>query len=395
MNGSGLENNKVDISETRQKILVVCMLDSIHTARWLSLFKEQKIDFFLFPSTPNRIIHNQIKQLINKSNGSNANFKLASPLLKASIPMWILGFISGLLIPATLIKKVVYKESINKIHAIELNHAGYLVTKAYELGLPTKLKIIATNWGSDIYWFQQYPAHLKKIKKLLAITNFYSAECQRDVELAFKHGYQGLVNEVMPNTGGFETAHLTRSTKLPSDRKAIIIKGYESFVGRASVALKAVEEVSPHLAGYEINIISANRKTKKIANRLIREKNLNIKVHPKKSLSHNQVLELFRKSRIYVGISLSDAISTSLLEAIVSGTYPIQTNTSCANEWIEHGISGSIVEPNPKEVARELIKALSDDSLVNNAGIINKSTAISRLDNEKIKSKVQNFYNFK
>jgi hypothetical protein len=102
MNGSGLENNKVDISETRQKILVVCMLDSIHTARWLSLFKEQKIDFFLFPSTPNRIMHNQIKQLINKSNGSNANFKLASPLLKASIPMWILGFISGLLIPASL-----------------------------------------------------------------------------------------------------------------------------------------------------------------------------------------------------------------------------------------------------------------------------------------------------
>ena len=306
----------------------------------------------------------------------------------------MLGLISKLFIPAALIKNIVRKESINKIHAIELNHAGYLVAKAYGLGLPAQLKIISTNWGSDIYWFQQYPLHLKRIKELLAITNFYSAECKRDVELAFKYGYQGLVNEVMPNTGGFENFDLSKSTLLPADRKAIIIKGYESFVGRASIALNAIEQVSSQLAGYEINIISANRKTKKIAERLIREKKLNIKVHAKKSLSHDQVLDLFRKSRIYVGISLSDAISTSLLESIVSGAYPIQTNTSCANEWIEQGISGSIVEPNSEEVARELIIALMDDSLVNNAARINKSTAISRLDNKKIKAKIQNFYNF-
>lgn len=394
MNGLELENNKVDLSEERQKILVVCMLDSIHTARWLSLFKEQKIDFYLFPSTPNRVIHSQIKKLINQSNASNAKYKLASSFLRASIPIWILGLISKLFIPATLIKKIVRKESINKIHAIELNHAGYLVAKAYRLGLPAQLKIISTNWGSDIYWFQQYPSHLKRIKELLAITNFYSAECKRDIELAFKYGYQGLVNEVMPNTGGFEILDLSKATQLPADRKAIIIKGYESFVGRASIALNAIEQVSPQLAGYEINIISANRKTKKIAERLIREKRLNIKVHAKKSLSHDQVLDLFRKSRIYVGISLSDAISTSLLESIVSGAYPIQTNTSCANEWIEHGISGSIVEPNSEEVAKELIMALMDDSLVNNAALINRSTAISRLDNEKIKAKIQNFYNF-
>lgn len=392
MNGLELENNKVDLSERRQKILVVCMLDSIHTARWLSLFQEQKIDFYLFPSTPNRVIHNQIKKLIDQSNVSNAKYKLASPILRASITIWILGLISNLSIPAALIRKIVRKESINKIHAIELNHAGYLVTKAYRLGLPAHLKIIATNWGSDIYWFQQYPSHLKRIKELLAITNFYSAECKRDVELAFKYGYKSLVNEVMPNTGGFEIADLTKSSKLPSDRKAIIIKGYESFVGRASLALKAVQEVSPLLAGYEINIISANRKTKKLANRLIREKKLNIKVHGKKSLSHNHVLDLFRKSRVYIGISLSDAISTSLLESIVSGTYPIQTNTSCADEWIEHGISGSIVEPDSKVIAIELTKAIKDDSLVNSAALMNRKTAFTRLDNQQIKQKLANFY---
>ena len=65
MNGLELENNKVELSENRQKILAVCMLDSIHTARWLSLFKEQEIDFYLFPSTPNRTINNQIKKLID------------------------------------------------------------------------------------------------------------------------------------------------------------------------------------------------------------------------------------------------------------------------------------------------------------------------------------------
>jgi len=34
----------------RKRILIVAMLDSVHTFRWLSQFKDSEIDFIIFPS---------------------------------------------------------------------------------------------------------------------------------------------------------------------------------------------------------------------------------------------------------------------------------------------------------------------------------------------------------
>lgn len=380
------------MTSQREKVLVVCMLDSIHTARWLDLFEHQAIDFLLFPSTPNRKIHEKLKQLISRGDQNGAHYKIASPLAHLSILIWLFGLISRFLVPGYLVKRIVIKNSISKIHAIELNHAGYIVTKASELGLPKSVKIIATNWGSDIYWFQQFPGHLSKIKKLLQITDFYSAECLRDVELAYKYGFKGQVNEVLPNTGGFPLSVIMEPSTSPENRKAIVIKGYESFVGRASVALNAVSAVSALLGDFKIYVYSANRKTKKLAKRISKETNLDIQVFGKKSLTHNQVLQIFRQSRVYIGISLSDAISTSLLESMVTGAYPIQTNTSCACEWIENGVSGSVVDANVDAVIHEIEKAIRNDELVKTAAILNKKTAIERLDLNVIKNKLENFY---
>jgi glycosyltransferase involved in cell wall biosynthesis len=47
-----------------------------------------------------------------------------------------------------------------------------------------------------------------------------------------------------------------------------------------------------------------------------------------------------------VGHSLSEGISTSMLEAMAMGAIPIQTCTSCADEWIINGEAGFLVEPN-------------------------------------------------
>lgn len=381
------------MNKLNNKVLVVCMLDSVHTARWLRMFKDQPIEFFLFPSTPNRKVHPEIKKLIGKNSKNKANYELNFYIGKFAILIWILGQISKLGYPAKILKKVALKNEVSQIHAIELNHAGYLVSKAFELGLPKEIRIISTNWGSDIYWFKQFPKHKKQLKEILRISDFYTAECVRDLKLATELGFTGEFGEVLPNAGGFEIEQIEKPTVTPSQRKAIVIKGYESFVGRASMALAAIEETSDLLSGFEIFIYSANRKTIKNAKKLVNKTGLKVTTFPKKSLSHNEVLDLFRKSRIYVGISLSDAISTSLLEAMISGTYPIQTNTSCAEEWIESGINGSIVKPEVSDIATQLRKSLSDDELVNNAATINLETSKSRLNSKMIEEKLKSFYN--
>ncbi len=49
------------------------------------------------------------------------------------------------------------------------------------------------------------------------------------------------------------------------------------------------------------------------------------------------------RSRANIGFSKSDGISTSLLEAMTMGAFPIETGTACASDWIQDGVSGAIV----------------------------------------------------
>jgi len=383
----------VSIQNDKTKVLVICMLDSVHSARWLSNFTNENIEFVLFPSTPNRKVHKLTENLIQNSDKTKAKYSINKKISIFSIPIWVIGYLTRLTFPALLIKKIVNQKNIQIIHAMELNHAGYLVNKVHDLGMPNHIKIISTNWGSDIFWFQRYSKHLHKIKKLMKISDIYSAECHRDLQLATKFGFTGVFRPVLPNSGGFLRTEIEKAQLLPpSSRKSIVIKGYESFVGRASIALEAIAEVKDLVSETEIHIYSANRKTIQLAKRLRNTTNLNITTYPKKSLSHEQMLELFRNARIYLGVSLSDGISTSLLEALATGAFPIQTNTSCAVEWITDGTSGFIVSPEKTSVASALKEALLNDKLVDTAAQLNHNTALEKLDSQNLQIQLSNFY---
>ncbi|MGE5189532.1 MAG: glycosyltransferase, partial [Gemmatimonadota bacterium] len=96
---------------------------------------------------------------------------------------------------------------------------------------------------------------------------------------------------------------------------------------------------------------------------------------------------------ISVGLSISDAISTSLLESIVMGSFPVQSWTACADEWIEDGRTGLLVPPeDPEIVEKALRRALSDDGLVDRAAGENARLAAERLDRAVLKPLAVSIY---
>ena len=109
-------------------------------------------------------------------------------------------------------------------------------------------------------------------------------------------------------------------------------------------------------------------------------------------LSQIEMMHEFRKSRIYIGCSISDGISTSFLEAVVNGSYPIQSGTSCANEWVQKGAHATIVNLNPEELLAAIEQALVDDQLVDNAAKQNLILAERELSSEVIKKQALTFY---
>jgi glycosyltransferase involved in cell wall biosynthesis len=110
------------------------------------------------------------------------------------------------------------------------------------------------------------------------------------------------------------------------------------------------------------------------------------------SLSPVQMRNHFLESRVYVGASRSDGISTSFLEALVSGCYPVQTNTSCADEWIKYGAKATLVGIDILQITDALESALTSDSLVDEAQQENYRIAVSHLSSDVIKPLAFTFY---
>lgn len=369
-------------------VIAVGMFDSVHFARWLKLFESQDIRFILFPSSPHRKLHPELESLL--LNKASAEFSVAPGSKLLGLPMWVLDKVMRNWVRALYVRFLLRLHKPEFIHALEFQNAGYVVLKALGQRKPHGTIFIATNYGSDIFWFVRKPQHEKIIRLLLSRLDRYAAECERDVLLARELGFTGSVMEVIPNAGGFDESRLTGGVPNPLDRRLIMVKGYHGWVGRAHIAISALEKVAAKVRNYEIIFYSCNASTKRLVSRMARRTGLNVKAYPKSSLNHEEMLEMFSRSLVYVGLSLSDGISTSMLEAMAMGAIPVQTSTACCDEWF--GDTGVAVEEMSAEnVAKAIEKAiqmaLHSDSAARNLAVIKE-----RASRAKIARKVRDFY---
>ncbi len=394
------------------KILIVGFTESIHVARWIKQISNQKdLEIYLFSSSDSGVNHEELNDLKIKiyhtfysrlvnifTSGKKGRQRLRSIIAR---PVFIYGFreIVKKFFPNYLkyyLSKVIKATEPDIIHSMEIQRAGYLVYETKKRFNGKFPQWIVTNWGSDVYLYGQLKGHSTKIKEVLGNCDYYSCECNRDVYLAKLYELRGNVLPVLPNSGGFDLkkAAILHNKIRPSQRKIIIVKGYHGWYGRALVALRALERCADLLTGYKIVLYSVQPDSGVdiVAELFTVKTKIPVKIIPLFS-SHKTILKLQSMARIYLGLSISDAISTSLLESMVMGSFPIQSNTSCANEWIVDGKSGIIVPPeDPEIIEKALRKALSDDKLVDTAAKINWETSKKRLDEKIIKQKIVDFY---
>jgi glycosyltransferase involved in cell wall biosynthesis len=357
------------------------MLDSIHLARWLKQFSESEIDFVLFPSTPHRRIHGQIKSLIKGS--SLATYTIVPGMKMLALPLTIADLFLANRIRGKILQLLINKSryEFDVIHSHETQHAGYLTEIAIR-NSQRKPNHILSIWGSDLYWFKQFKKHRTKIQSVLQNTNQLILECHRDVVLANELGYKGNEPILISASGGFgvEEIELGSKSLRTSERKTILVKGYMGFVGRADVALSAIKEIYAELDGYRVVVYSTDFRTRRIIDTLKRDTGLAIQSYKKHQLNHTSMLALFRESRIHIGISASDGMPGSLREAMLNGCIPIQSDTSCANEWFTDKKDGFLVTLNSNSgIVNAIRKCISDDAWVDRAAIKNRSVAITQL----------------
>ena len=381
----------------RKKILIIGMFDSIHLARWLKQFENDNIDFILFPSKKFKIINSELFKLV-KSN-KVAKFYLPWQYRFKAIAGYVDFFLSALgnLININSrkirLKSILSRVSFDLVHALEIQGAGYLYSELPKTIINSN-KLILTNWGSDIYYYRNYLTHNKKIAKVVSLAAYYSAECQRDYDLLRNYKFTGKKLPCIPNSGGFTLKELNSYKKPSNQRKLLLCKGYGGLFGRVEIALPAIESALRSHSEFNAFFYSVTNDIEPLIQKLILEFGSRVKYSTvRKPIDRGEILKLFSEALVYIGCSTSDAISTSFLEALVYGAYPIQTNTSCANEWVHRGAICSVVSLDSRKIIIELNKITNSPKLMDKAQINNFKVAHKFLSSEEIYKKAMTFYN--
>ena len=378
-----------------KKILLIGMLDSIHFGRWLEQFKDQDVQIVIFPSKIFRYTHSNIINLVNNDNFIFVNkfykFKLSgyidfilskcfTHLFRLDYRIWLFNI-------------AMKKHEYYRVHALEMQGAGYLCldwTLEYKVDFSNNL--IVTNWGSDIYFFMQDAKHLNKIKKVLSIASFYSAECIRDYDLAVQLGFTGKFLPCNPNSGGV-IFNQTKQMLPASKRDLLLVKGYGGSFGQANLAISAINCVLNDFPQLKIFYYSVTKDVEPliIAQKKILMNDINYSLVDS-PLPYEKILSFFQNAKIYLGISRSDGISTSFLEALSYGAYPIQSNTSCANEWVDKGIQCTLVDLNIDQIENALRFILKNPDLLDSIVSKNLQIATHLLNYDRIASDSLKFY---
>jgi glycosyltransferase involved in cell wall biosynthesis len=381
------------------RILFVAMINSVHTARWVSQLAGTKWDIHLFPvdETP---LHPDLRDVtvhplfekrpLKRDDGIRQTglwwpFRRGTTRIAKTLEQLWPGFTSR----SARLARVIERLKPDIVHSLEIQHAGYLTMEARERLGDCLPPWIVTNWGSDIYLFGRLSGHAEKIRSVLSACDYYSCECRRDVELARSFGFKGELLPVLPNSGGYRLDRVRsfRQDGPTSARRLIVLKGYQGWAGRALVGLRAIELCADALKGYRVAIYLAGPDVALAAELLAQSTGIPIEIVPE--CSHETMLRLHGRARVSIGLSISDAISTSVLEAMVMGAFPIQSNTSCAGEWFQDGKTGLLVPPeDPAAVAEALRRAVNDDALIDQATAFNDGLVAARLDESIIKPQV-------
>ena len=385
------------------------MAESIHTARWISQLHEQGWDVHIFPSNDENNISSELKYVTlhhtvytttqdSHPSVKHAGFRIWTPVGQTVLGIGLRWLIRNKLpeYRVNALARLIKKLKPDVIHSLEFQHAGYMTLEAKKkLGTDYPFPPwIVSSWGNDIYLYRRIKAHQDKLRELLAQADYYISDCKRDIPLAQELGFKGEVLGAYLGGGGYRADQMPDVATLtkPSDRKVILLKGYQSFTGRAMFGLRAIALCKDLLQDYEIIIYFASSEDMRIATELTAEETgLNIRLF--ENATHAEWIDLLKRARINLGVSISDGTPLAMVESLLVGAFPIQTYTACADEWIVDGETGIIIPPEDiQAIADAIRRAVTDNDLVDNAAQRNYQTAITKLRYEQTRSEIVSHY---
>lgn len=372
------------------KILLISM-SSVHVTRWIENLKDTDFELYWFDVLDRGKLDtiDSVKQFTGWRKRKRSHIK-GEYFLSKKFPDLYQKILPSLEVTANeALEKIILEIKPDIVHSFEMQSCSYPILTTM-LKFP-KMKWLYSCWGNDLFYYINFRNHKSKIQNVLRRVDYLHTDCKRDFILAQKLNFSGKYLGVIPGGTGYKINEL-ESFKLPvSERKIILVKGYEHHLGRGLNIIKALHSLQKEIQNYEVVVFGSHPT---VIN-YIKDNRLDFRFFDRHELSHHDLTKLMGKSLIYVGNSISDGMPNTLLEAIVMEAFPIQSNPGgVTEEIITNNENGFLIEDpeSINEIKEKILKALSNSELLEKAAIKNRMIALERLDYEINKDKVIEMY---
>jgi glycosyltransferase involved in cell wall biosynthesis len=169
------------------------------------------------------------------------------------------------------------------------------------------------------------------------------------------------------------------SNKMHYELRAIVTRALASDYNH-HIIIQAVAELKKKGVELHVDIVGDGPLKDQLI-LLTKELNVDDRVHFLGRIPNEELPNYLAKCPLYISTPITEGASSSLMEAMASGCFPIVTDLPGNKSFIKNGKNGFLVEVNSVDSLVEALEyATSRKELLANATIINMEYAVKNLD---------------
>ena len=198
---------------------------------------------------------------------------------------------------------------------------------------------------------------------------------------------------IVPGTGGVDIDQLASQWAIkPSERRLILWpKAYESPWSKAVPVLEALRIAWDRLGGCRIHVLAADDEVRQSIRLLPQGMIDAITVHSR--IPRDEVIAMMREARVMLAPSLIDGTPNTMWEAMACGAVPIVSPLPTITPIVEADRNVLFARNlYPEEIRAQLVRAMSDDDLVERISDENLSVVRRLADRAVVRPRLLAFY---
>jgi glycosyltransferase involved in cell wall biosynthesis len=283
------------------------------------------------------------------------------------------------------------------VHTFSLEAGEFYlnVRRAYGVGSETPW-VLQARGGADLAWTHLDPALRGKIGEVLRACDQLLSDNTQNFRIARELGVrEEQLSSIgtVPGTGGIDIKALRDGWDGPPSRRRVILwpKVYEWPWSKALPIYEALKLAWDRIQPCEVDMLATTPGGRMYYWTLPEEMRQRMRLRDR--VPRAEALDAMKRARVMLAPSLVDGTPNSMFEAMAAGALPIVSPLETIVPVVEDGRNVLFARNlYPEEIASALVRAMTDDALVDEAASRNLELVTRIANRDEVRARVVKFY---